>query len=122
MFSAYYPLLIAIGGLVVSALLSERALVLMPPDAKVALMDSFARTRIFNLLVIVLCVPLIFWRPVFAWMFLGCSFLGLGVRSFFRLRRLSLPATASRLLLAGQTIAVAGIVVCALIFTLRALP
>jgi len=119
--SVYYPFFIAFFGLIASALLSERALSLMQADAKVALMDSSASTRLLNLLVIVIVAGLMFWRPLVAWVFLGCSFFGLGVRSVFRLRRLRLPVTASRLILAGNILAVGGIVACALIYALRTL-
>jgi hypothetical protein len=120
MLGAYYPMFIAIGGLFGSALLSERALALMPPEAKATLVDSFARTRLLNLLVVALFVALMLWRPLVGWVFLGCSFLALGARSMLRLRRLGLPATPSRLLLAAWIMAVGGLVTCALIYALRA--
>jgi len=117
---AYYPLFIVLAGAAASALLSERALSLMRSDDKAALMDSAARTRMLTLLVLVLFVALILWRPFVAWVFLGCSFLVLGARMTLRLRRLRLPPAASRLLLTGQLLGVAGIVVCSFIYALRA--
>lgn len=119
MFGAYYPLIIAFAGVAASALLSERALSLLRPDAKAALVDSFSGTRLLNLLVMTLFVALMFWRPLVAWVFLGCSFLSLGAGSILRLRRLRLPAAASRLLFTGRILAVGGIVACALIYVLR---
>jgi hypothetical protein len=119
--NAYYPLFIALIGLFASALLSERALSLMQADAKAALIDSSRSTRLLNLLVMTTFAVLILWRPLVAWGFLGCSFLALGVRSLFRLRRLELPVIPSRLILAGNTLAVGGIVACAVIYALRTL-
>lgn len=119
MAGAYYPLFIALAGAAASALLSERALSLMQSDDKAALVDSAARTRMLVLLVVALFVALIVWRPFVAWVFLGCAYLGLGARMTLRLRRLRLPAAASRLLLTGQLLGVGGIVTCALIFALR---
>jgi hypothetical protein len=63
MFS-YYPLFIALAGFVIAALLSERALSLMHPDAKVALINASARTRLLNILVAAVFVGLIVWRPM----------------------------------------------------------
>jgi len=119
--NAYYPVLIAVVGFIASALLTERALSLLQAEAKAALVDSSRSTRLLNLLVIAIFAALIFWRPLVAWVFIGCSFLALGVRSVFRLRRLGLPMTPSRLILAGNTLAVGGIVACALICALRTL-
>jgi hypothetical protein len=61
----YYPIFIALAGFVVAAVLSERALSLMQPDAKVALMDASAPTRLLNILVTVVFIGLIIWRPVY---------------------------------------------------------
>jgi len=47
----FYPLFIALAGFVVAALLSERAISLMQPDAKAALVDASARSRLLNILV-----------------------------------------------------------------------
>ena len=116
-----YPALIALAGFAVSALLTERALALMPTDAKATLVDSYSRTRLLSLVVVVVFIVLVLWRPLFGWAFLGCAYLGLGVRSLYRLRRLNLPPRAARLLLIGNISAVAGIAVCTLIFVLRGL-
>jgi hypothetical protein len=116
---AFYPLLVAFAGFAAAALLSERGLSLLQPDAKASLMDTFARTRLLNLLVIVIFVPLVLWRPLVASVFLGLCYIALGTWAICRLLRLDLPAAASRLLLTGQIVAVAGIVLCALIFALR---
>jgi hypothetical protein len=93
----------------------------MQPDAKAALVDSSSRTNLLNVLTIGVFTALVLWRPLFGWIFLGAAYLGLFVRSVFRLRRLNLPTEAARLLLIGNLPAVAGITLCAFIFALRAL-
>jgi len=117
----YYPLLIALGGFVVSALLSQRALSLMQPEAKVALIDASARTRLLSILVAAMFVGLIIWRPVVAWAFLGVAYFGLAVRSILRVQHLHLPTSNARLLHAANLTACVGMVICASIFELRAL-
>jgi hypothetical protein len=116
-----YPFIFALAGFVASALLTERALRLMPTDAKAALADSTSGTRLLNLLALGVFFALVLWRPLLSWAFFGCAYLGLGARSLSRLRRLELPPRAARLLLIGNVSAVAGIALCAFIFALRAL-
>ncbi|GEM_PF-4417219 len=115
----FYPLFIALAGAVAAALLTERALTRMHPGDKAALVDASARTRLITLLVMALFVGLVLWRPFVAWVFLAASFLALAVRMVVRLRRLTLPPPAARLLLTGQLLGVAGIVTCACIYALR---
>jgi hypothetical protein len=117
----YYPLFIALAGFVVAAVLSERALSLMQPDAKVALVDASALTRLLNILVAVVFIGLIIWRPVVAWAFLGVAYICLAVRSIPRVQRLNLPVSISRLLHTGNLSACVGMLICACIFELRAL-
>jgi hypothetical protein len=117
-----YPLFFIFAGLVASTFLYRRALALMQPDAKAALADSSSSTNWLNIIVIGLFVVLVIWRPLAAWIFLGCAYLGLAARSVIRLRRLNLPTRAARLVLLGNCAAVAGITLCATIFALRALP
>jgi hypothetical protein len=117
----YYPLFIALAGFVVAALLSERALSLMQPDAKAALMDASAPTRLLNILVAVVFTGLIIWRPAVAWAFLGVAYLCLAVRSIPRVQRLNLPVSVSRRLHAANLTACVGMLICACIFELRAL-
>ena len=117
----YYPLFIALAGFVVAALLSQRALSLMQPDAKVALVDASARTRLLSILVAAVFVALIIWRPVVAWAFLGIAYICLGVRSILRVQHLNLPVAISRLLHTANLTACVGMLICACIFELRAL-
>ena len=117
----YYPLFIALAGFVVAALLSQRALSLMQPDAKVALMDASAPTRLLSILVSAVFVGLIIWRPVVAWAFLGIAYFCLAVRSILRVQHLHLPVSISRFLHAANLTACVGMVICACIFELRAL-
>ena len=117
----YYPLFIALAGFVVSALLSQRALSLMQPDAKVALVDASASTRLISMLVAAIFVGLIIWRPVVAWAFLGVAYVCLAVRSILRVQRLNLPVPVARLLHTANLTACVGMVICACIFELRAL-
>ena len=117
----YYPLLIALAGFVIAALLSERALSLMQPEAKVALMDGSARTRLLSILVATVFVGLIIWRPVVAWAFLGVAYICLAVRSIPRVQHLKLPVPISRLLHIANLTACVGMIICASIFELRAL-
>lgn len=117
----YYPLLIALAGFIIAALLSERALSLMQPDAKVALVNAAARTRLLTVLVATVFIGIIIWRPIIAWVFLGAAYIGLAVRSVLRVRRLNLPGPVSRLLHASNLTACTGMVICACIFELRAL-
>jgi hypothetical protein len=117
----YYPIFLALAGIAASALLTERALTLMPAEAKAALIDSSSRTRMLTLLIVGLFLVLVFWRPLVAWVFLGCGYLALGARSLPRLRRLALPPRAARLILIGNMTGVAGISLCAFIFALRTL-
>jgi hypothetical protein len=117
----YYPVLIAVAGFVVAALLSERALSLMQPDAKVALMNASAPTRLLNIFVVAVFVGLIIWRPIFAWAFLGVAYICLAVRSIPRVQRLKLPVAISRLLHIANLTACVGMIICACIFELRAI-
>jgi hypothetical protein len=116
-----YPTLFAVAGLIASTLLYERALKLMDAGAKAALLDASSSTRRLSVLVVIVFLALVLWRPLIGWVFLACAYLGLGVRSFFRLRRLNLPPRASGLILIGNVSAVIGIALCAGIFALRAL-
>jgi hypothetical protein len=116
-----YPLFFVVIGFVASTLLYERALKLMDANAKAALIDASARTRLFNLAAIVVFLALVLWRPLLGWTFLGCAYLCLGIRSFFRLRRLALRPHAARLLLMGNVSAVLGVALCAFIFVERGL-
>jgi hypothetical protein len=93
----------------------------MSAEAKAALVDAASATRLLNTLSIVIFLGLMFWRPAIGWVFLGCAYLGLGVRSVFRLKRLDLPPRAARLILMGNACAVLGIAVCAFIFAMRTL-
>jgi hypothetical protein len=115
----YYPLLIALAAFVIAALLSERTLSLMQPDAKVALMVASARTRLLNILVAVVFVGLLVARPVVAWAFLGVAYIGLAIRSIHRVQHLKLPVSISRLLHIANLTACAGMVICACIYELR---
>jgi hypothetical protein len=117
----YYPLFIALAGFVVAALLSERVLSLLQPDAKVALVDAAASTRLLNILVAAVFVGLIIWRPVVAWAFLGVAYIGLAVRSIIRVQHLNLPVSISRLLHTANLTACVGMLICACIFELRAI-
>ena len=117
----YYPLFIVLAGFVVGALLTQRALALMQPEAKLALVDASARTRFVNILVAAVFIGLIVWRPVVAWAFLGVAYFSLAVRSIFRLRRLNLPVAISQLLHAANITVCVGMIICACIFELRAL-
>ena len=116
-----YPLFFALAGFVAASLLSQRALALMDAGAKAALVDSLSSTRLLSLFVAGIFLALVIWRPLFGWTFLGFAYLGLGVRSLLRLRRLNLPPRSARLILIGNLTAVLGIALCALIFALRAL-
>jgi hypothetical protein len=117
----FYPLFIALAGFVVAALLSGRALSLMQPDAKAALVDASAPTRLLNILVAAVFVGLIIWRPIIAWAFLGVAYISLAVRSILRVQHLNLPVSISRLLHAANLTACVGMFICASIFELRAL-
>ena len=117
----FYPLFIALAGFVVAALLSVRALSLMQPDAKVALINASAPTRLLNILVAAVFVGMIIWRPVAAWAFLGVAYVCLAVRSIIRVRHLNLPVSISRLLHAANLTTCVGMLICACIFELRAL-
>jgi hypothetical protein len=117
----FYPLFIALAGFVIAALLTERVLSLMQPEAKAALVDAAARTRLLSILVAAVFVGLIIWRPVIAWAFLGVAYIGLAVRSVVRVQHLKLPVSISRLLHAANLTACIGMLICACIFELRAL-
>jgi hypothetical protein len=117
----YYPLIIALVGFGVAALVSERALSLMQADAKLALVAASASTRLLSILVAAVFIGLILWRPPVAWAFLGIAYIGLGVRSIPRVRRLNLPVSTARLLHSANLAACAGMVICAGIYELRAL-
>jgi len=121
MFSAY-PLFFVIAGFVAAASLYRRAVAILQPDARAALIASSSRTKSLNLLVMALFLALVLWRPLLGWIFLGCAYLGLLARSVVRLRRLNLPARAAHLVLMGNLAAVVGITLCACIFAVRALP
>jgi hypothetical protein len=116
-----YPMFLALAGIIASTLFSQRALTLMDADAKAALLDSSSSTRYLSLLVVGGFFALVLWLPLAGWLFLGCAYLALGVRSFFRLQQLSLPPRAARFVLMGNASSVAGIALCAFIFATRTL-
>ena len=119
--STLYPLFIAFAGFALAALLSERALKLLKPEDKVALLDAFARTRLLTLFAAGLFIGLTLWHPAIAWIFIGCAYVVLSGWAALRLQRLYLPARVASKLLAGQIAAAVGVVVCALIFVTRTL-
>lgn len=116
-----FPMFLALAGITASTLFSQRALALMDADAKAALLDASSGTRYLSLLVVGVFLALVLWLPLAGWVFLGCAYLALGVRSFLRLRRLSLPPRAARFVLMGNASSVAGIALCAFIFAMRTL-
>jgi hypothetical protein len=116
-----YPIFFALAGIFASTMFYKRAFALMDANGKVALSNSSSSTRFLNLLVVGVFLALVLWRPLIGWVFLGCAYLGLGVRSFFRLRRLDLPRRAANYVLIGNASAVIGIALCAFIFALRSL-
>ena len=116
-----YPIFFVLAGFAASAVLYRRAVALMPAGSKAALIDASSRTNLLSLIVLALFIVLLLWRPLLGWAFLGCAYLGLGVRSVFRLRRIDVPARAARLVLAGNWAAVGGIALCAFVFVHRAL-
>jgi hypothetical protein len=113
--------LIAFTGFAIAALLSERALKLLKPQEKAALLDAFAQTRLFALFAAGLFIALMLWHQVIAWIFIGCAYVVLPGCAALRLQRLYLPANAAGRLLAAQFAAALGVVVCALIFVTRTL-
>lgn len=117
----FYPLFIVLAGFVIAALLSQRAISLMQPDAKAALVDATARTRLLNIPVVAVFLGLILWRPVVGWVFLGIAYTCLAGRSIFRVQRLNLPVSISRKLQAAHLTVAVGMLICASIFALRAL-
>jgi hypothetical protein len=117
----FYPLFIALAGFVVAALLSERAISLMLPDAKAALVDASARSRLLNILVGAVFLGLVLWRPIVGWVFLGVAYICLAGRSIIRVQHLNLPVSISRLLQAAHLTVALGMLICACIFALRAL-
>jgi hypothetical protein len=117
----FYPLFIALAGFVVAALLSERAISLMQPDAKAALVDASARSRLLNILVAAVFLGLVLWRPIVGWAFLGAAYICLAGRSIIRVQHLNLPVSISRLLQAAHLIVALGMLICPCIFALRAL-
>ncbi len=117
----YYPLFIALAGLVGAALLQERAISRMQPDAKAVLVDASASTRLLNILVAAVFLVLVLWRPIVGWGFLGAAYLGLAARSIVRIRRLNFPAPISRLLQAAHITVAVGMLICASVFVSRAL-
>jgi hypothetical protein len=116
-----YPIFFALAGIFASTLLYQRAFALMDANGKAALSDSSSSTRFLTLIVVGAFLALVLWRPLIGWVFLGCAYLGLGVRSFFRLRRQGLPPRAANYVLIGNVSAVVGIALCAFIFALRSL-
>ena len=119
--STLYPLLIAFAGFALAALLSERALKLLKPQDKAALLDAFAPTRLLTLFAVGVFIVLMLWQQVIAWIFIGCAYVVLPGCAALRLQRLYLPANAAGRLLAAQFAAALGVVVCALIFVTRTL-
>jgi hypothetical protein len=120
LFHDFFPIFILLAAFAVSALTSERAIAQLSPEARSVLVAAAARTRVIALGVLGIFVALMAWRPIVAWVFLGGSFLGLGVRMTLRLRRLRFPPRAARLLLAGQWTGVGGIEVVSVMYAMRA--
>jgi hypothetical protein len=117
----FYPLFIALAGFIVAALLQERAISRMQPDAKAALVDASARSRLLNILVAVLFLGLLIWRPIIGWVFLGVAYTYLAGRSIIRVHHLNFPVPVSRLMTTAHLAVGLGMLICASIFALRAL-
>jgi hypothetical protein len=119
--SHMYPLLFAFAGLLVGALLSERAMATLPTVEKGAVMEAFSRVRRMNLFAVVAFILLMLWRPTFAWAFLFFAYIALAFYSVPSFRRLDVPRAIKNRLLTGQILAILGITACAGIFLVRAL-
>jgi hypothetical protein len=117
----YYPLFIALAGIVIAALLSQRAVSQMQADAKAALVDATARTRLLNALAGVVFVSLVLWRPIIGWVFLGIAYVCLSARSIILIQRMNLQAPAARLLQAAHLAVALGMLACASIYAQRSL-
>jgi hypothetical protein len=117
----YYPLFIALAGVVIAALLSQRAISQMQADAKAALVDATARTRLLNAVAGVAFVGLVVWRPIVGWVFLGVAYVCLSGRSIIRIQHMNIPAPAARLLQAAHLTVALGMLACASIYAQRSL-
>jgi hypothetical protein len=116
----FYPLFIVLAGFLVAALLSERAISQMHPDAKAALVDATARTRLLTIPVVALFLGLLLWRPIVGWIFLGVAYVCLAGRSIIRVQHLDLPVSIARRLQSAHLVFALGMFICAGIFALRA--
>jgi hypothetical protein len=115
----FYPLFIAVAGVGIAAVLSERALTLLQADAKGALIDAFARVRWMNLVGVSLFAALLLWRVPIAWAALGVEYTLLSAWSVLRVRALKLPQAVSSRLIASVVLRALGIATCAFIYAVR---
>jgi hypothetical protein len=113
------PFLIVIGGFVIAAFLSERALSKLSTEQKAQSMVAFSTARRIHLAAVVLFALLAVWRPAIAWVLIGLYFIVATIWGVSRLLGLGLPHAARNLFLAGQLVVASGIVVCAVIMLAR---
>jgi hypothetical protein len=115
----FYPFLLAVAGFGIAAVLSERALALLPADAKGALIDAFRPERWMNFLGVAVFAALLLWCIQVAWVVCGLEYTALGVWSALKVHRLKLPETVSARLIMAMLVRALGIAVLAAIYASR---
>ena len=98
------PFVVLLGGVVVSRVITERALRKLDAEEKAKLIDSFSFVRQFNLLGVVAIVLLGFYSLVLMQFLLPVYVVVLGAHSVVRLRSLDLPSEYTRPALAGMAV------------------
>jgi len=109
-------LLVFLGAVVASRLLSESGLAKLEPDEKVQLMDAFAAQRKYSLMGVVgiLAVGVLLRGAVPAVLFmvvLGFYAVGMSAYSVSKVRRLGMPITYVGPFIAGQLLQIGGLAV-----------
>jgi hypothetical protein len=115
----YYPLFILVATFGIAMVLSERALALLPPDAKSRLIDTYARVRLLNFVGATVFLVLMLWQLRVAWIVLGLEYTGLGFYSAWKARRLSLSSSVSSRLVGAFLTRSLGTLICAAIYVVR---
>jgi hypothetical protein len=119
--ATYLPLLLAVAGFLVAALLSERALTILSVEQKAQVLDAFSAARKIHILVIVAFILLALWWPLAAWTFIAVYFVGAAIWGARRLAGLRLPQPAHKYFMLGQCAVATGVVSCAVVVMTRSM-
>src|SRR5258706_7917978 len=115
----FYPVLIALAGGGVAALVKEGVLAQLSYAQKETLHDASARQRWLDIAGIFLFWGLLYWNRLIAWVTLVVEYLCLSAIAVIHLRRLEFPKNFTRRLILGVIVREIGFVACIALYAMR---